>query len=117
MAYVYNWTDETHFDVLDGGDMRIVNEDVSIYSLVEDLSSIFRGYEDEASFIEFLEETLPKECIAGYFDRSGNIVDLYSLGNDDVVVESYHGSIRKALRMPMDGMKSLYEECGITRLR
>lgn len=117
MAYNYAWTDEGYFDVYDDICFNTVRKDVSIYSLVENRPAIFRCYDDEKAFIDFLELTVPDECIVRYLTRQGFIVDLYSLGNDDVVVVVVDDEIRYALRITLDEMKYRYKKRGATQLR
>ena len=117
MAYNYVWTDEGYFDIYEDVCFNTVRKDVSVYSLVENRPTIFRHYDDEKSFIDFLKLTVPDECIAGYLTRNGIIVDLYSLGNDDLVVVVIDEEIRYALRITLDEMKHRYKKRGAVQLR
>lgn len=117
MVYNYAWTDEGYFDVYDDVCFNTVMKDISIYSLVKNRHAIFRNHDDEKAFIDFLEDTVPDECIAGYFTKQRIVVDLYSLGNDDVVVVVVDYEIRDALKITLDEMKHRYKKRGATQLR
>lgn len=117
MAYNYAWTDEGYFDVYDDVCFNAVRKDVSIYSLVEDRPHLFRHYDDEKAFIDFIELTVPDEGIVSYLTRQGYIHTLYSLGNDNVVVVVVDDEIRYALRITLDEMKHRYKKRGATQLR
>lgn len=95
----YVWVGETHFDIYSPDMSSVLEECVSIYELCNPVEreDLFELGDDEPDFIEFLDKTLPVECIASYYIEDKGVYNLYNLGNDDLTIIEKDGRILDAI--------------------